>query len=278
MKKSLFLLVAFAFIISNVNAQTTIIYPGAGWYNDIFDLTTSDLTIQYTLDMSGYIPPAMWNTAWISVGIYGGASGWMSSGAPAAHFDNEKDYDYSVPKDGIKDPALDMDDKHNLGAPPTRWDESSYDATDPNTVVPPFGTGDNYGIWFDRDGVDPWQPSMWGMVDGGNYNTGGIYNIFISYHAINSTLGTMFASVNGIQPGFNIAGWHSGQPDIWPAGKSISGDLTQLKIFADGLPPEVIISDITVQGYLIPEPGTILLLGSGFLGLGLIGWYRRRKA
>ena len=28
----------------------------------------------------------------------------------------------------------------------------------------------------------------------------------------------------------------------------------------------------------IPEPGTILLLGSGFIGLGFIGWYRRRKA
>lgn len=28
----------------------------------------------------------------------------------------------------------------------------------------------------------------------------------------------------------------------------------------------------------IPEPGTILLLGSGFLGLGFIGWYRKRKA
>jgi len=262
MKKTLFLLVAFLFIISNANAQTTIIYPGSGWYNDIFDLTTSDLTIQYTLDLSGYTPP-MWNTAWISVGVYGGASGWMSSGAPAAAQTNPN--------------SLDIDDKHNLGAP-DRWDELSYDATDPNTVTAPFGTWDNYGIWFDRDGVDPWQPSMWGMVNGGNYNTGGIYNIFVSYHAISPTLGTMFASVNGIQPGFNIAGWHAGQPDIWPAGKSITGDLTQLKIFAGGLPSGVTISDITASGYVIPEPGTILLLGSGFLGLGLVGYFRRKRA
>jgi len=36
------------------------------------------------------------------------------------------------------------------------------------------------------------------------------------------------------------------------------------------------------QGYIaetvIPEPGTILLLGSGFLGLGILGWFRKRKA
>lgn len=36
--------------------------------------------------------------------------------------------------------------------------------------------------------------------------------------------------------------------------------------------------DPTLPTGVIPEPGTILLLGSGFLGLGLIGWYRRRKA
>jgi hypothetical protein len=37
-----------------------------------------------------------------------------------------------------------------------------------------------------------------------------------------------------------------------------------------------------ISGYVaetvIPEPGTILLLGSGFLGLGIVGWLRRRKA
>lgn len=263
MKKALFILATVVFIISNVNAQTTIIYPGAGTYNDIFDLTKSDLTIQYRLDMSGYTPP-MWTTAWISVGVHGGAYGWMSSGAPAA---------------AQTDPNnLDMDDKHNLGAP-GRYDELSYDATGPNTVIaPPFGTYDNYGIWFDRDGVDPWQPSMWGMVNGGNYNTGGIYDIFVSYHSISNVLGTMFATVNGIAAGFNTGAWHPGPPDVWPAGKSISGDLTQLKIFAGGIPPEVIISNITVQGYLIPEPGTILLLGSGFLGLGIIGYFRRKRA
>ncbi|MFQ5650725.1 MAG: PEP-CTERM sorting domain-containing protein [bacterium] len=26
-----------------------------------------------------------------------------------------------------------------------------------------------------------------------------------------------------------------------------------------------------------PEPGSVFLLGSGFLALGILGWYRRRK-
>jgi len=36
-----------------------------------------------------------------------------------------------------------------------------------------------------------------------------------------------------------------------------------------------------ITGYVaetvIPEPGTFLLLGSGFFGLGILGWFRRRK-
>jgi hypothetical protein len=38
----------------------------------------------------------------------------------------------------------------------------------------PFGTYDSYGIWYDRDGVDPSQALSWGAVNGGTYNTQGI--------------------------------------------------------------------------------------------------------
>ncbi len=58
-----------------------------------------------------------------------------------------------------------------------------------------------------------------------------------------------------------------------------SGANTNL-IFADvtsGVPGWFGPAIDNVSVTLIPEPGTILLLGSGFLGLGFIGWYRRRK-
>ena len=33
-----------------------------------------------------------------------------------------------------------------------------------------------------------------------------------------------------------------------------------------------------IAEYVVPEPGTFLLLGSGLLGLGIIGYRRRKKA
>lgn len=193
-----------------------------GWFwldpeGQEWDLTKCDLTLSYQLDMSDYIPPAMWQTAWSSVGVGGGAWGWMSSGAPNAAETNPN--------------SQDIDDKLNLGAP-NRYDESSYDVLGDSLVAPPIGNPwANYSIWFDRDGVDPWQADNWGMKDGITYNTGGIYNIVVTYHAISSNLGTMVAKVNGEFQGFYDV-WTNGPPDRSPVGKSISGELTQLRVFA----------------------------------------------
>ena len=304
MKKALFMLAALIFVFSNANAQIQTINYGSLTLNPSFqatnwlerwNLTQADLTLSYTIDMRNITQPAAGATSYTEVGIrqygagnfnpgpwntyQGGAGGWMTSLVGDL-----------TPSPGTQS----LHDKHNLGASGGRG-EGDYDATDPNTIIGPSGTTANYGIWFDRDGVDPWQDDdpntpapggsavPWGVQNGGTYNTNGIYNIVINYHAINSGLGTMFATLNGIPTGFWTAGHKNAQPEFYPAGLSFKGNMLDMQVFAGIWAPDntygpVHLNNLTVQGYLIPEPGTILLLGSGFLGLGLIGWYRRRKA
>ncbi len=62
---------------------------------------------------------------------------------------------------------------------------------DTNPVVTAFGSGNNYGVWFDRDGVDQWQDDMWGMVNGGTYNTNGVYDVQLTFQKNSATLGTV---------------------------------------------------------------------------------------
>ena len=226
-------------------------------WDDVWDLTQCDLNLSYTIDMNGVTPPDMWQTSYTEVGIrqegagdfnpgpwdtyQGGCGGFMAASAPCAFETNPE--------------SLDLDDKFNLQASGGRG-EKDYDVlySDPDTVtVPPIGSFNNYGIWFDRDGVDQWQAGYWGRIDGGNYNTGGTYEIVITYHAINPTLGTMFATVNGIQQGF-IAHTDA-PPDYYPAGLSFTGDMTRMQVFAGLWAPDdtygdVIVSNLTVDGCL----------------------------
>jgi hypothetical protein len=216
-----------------------------GWYefDGTWDITAGDLTISYTLDMSGYAPP-LWATAWSAVGVGGGAWGWMGSGAPAAIDTNPN--------------SQDIDDKLNLGAP-DRYDESSYDATGPETLVtPPIGNPWlNYGVWFDRDGVDQWQAQMWGMIDGVTYNTGGIYDVVITLHSIDDTTGTMFATVNGVETGFYDT-WQDAQPHNYPVGKSITGDLKNLRVFASIWGENVVVNDLVATGEKVVEINDVI--------------------
>jgi hypothetical protein len=94
----------------------------------------------------------------------------------------------------------------------------------------PIGSYDSYGIWFDRDGVAPAQADNWGMLDGQTYNTGGLYDIEITYHAVSPTKATMFATINGVQQGFITH--ENAQPDIYPAGLSFeSTSLAAMQLF-----------------------------------------------
>lgn len=249
----------------NVHSSTTINYGDitlsssgtvvATNWNEIWDLTKGDLTLHYTIDMTGVTQPSPWWTSYTEVGIrlegasnfnpgtfnvyQGGCGGWMCS-----LFGN------LAPSPGTQS----LHDKHNLQCSGGRG-EGDYDCTDPNTVVGPFGTTANYGIWFDRDTVDPWQATYWGSVNGGTYNTGGIYHVVISYHAINTGLGSMFATINGIQTGFWTAGWKNAQPEIYPAGLSFKGDMSRMQVFtgiwAGGAGyGNVVVKQLTVTGEL----------------------------
>lgn len=252
MRKLLILAIVTAFISLLVVPVLAISAPMDREYEDItengmywldavweeWDLTKCDLVVSYTLDMSGYVPP-MNNTAWSGVGVADatGARGWMSSGAPAAAETNPD--------------SQDIDDKLNLGSAPANWDESTYDATGPDTIVtPPIGNPWlNFGIWFDRDGVDQWQANNWGMIDGVTYNTGGAYEVEVTFHAVDENLGTMFAKVNGVETGFYDS-WKNGPPDYQPVGKSFTGDMQRMRLYASIYGENVTVTDLQASGCL----------------------------
>ena len=237
-------------------------YTATNW-GEVWDLTQCDLTLSYTIDMTGITQPAPWQTSYTEVGLRELGASDFNPGPWDTYQGGKGGWMVSLVGDLTTNPnSQDLDDKHNLAASGGR-DERDYDATDPDTVVAPFGTYVNYGIWFDRDGVDPWQAVYWGMVDGGTYNTGGIYHIEISYHAINPNLGTMFATINGIPTGFYTAGWKPDQPDIYPAGLSFKGDMAWMQLFAGLWAPDdtygdVVLSDITITGCMaLPAPPVV---------------------
>ncbi|MFQ5601272.1 MAG: hypothetical protein ACE5G2_12065 [Candidatus Krumholzibacteriia bacterium] len=157
------------------------------------------------------------------------------------------------------EPILDLDDKHNLSASGGR-DERDYDVlcADPNAVLAPFGTFTSCGIWFDRDGVDAFQTMHPCSGDGVNYNTGGIYDVVITYHATSATHGTMCATINGFPAGFYSGAFSNDPPDLSPAGLSFTGDMTTMQVFAglwamSGAGGDVVLLDITATGCLL-EP------------------------
>jgi len=225
------------------------------WNNfpDVWDLTQCNLTLSYTIDMSE-ITTDGWAVTQVGLREVGASNidpnlkgGWMQS-----------NYIF-----GSSNPnSQNLNDFHLLSV--HGWDTNyqKYDAEDADTLVTPYWSGDNYGFWFDRDGVDPWQdddpstPSpggssvQWGVGDGVTYNTAGVYVIVITYHANDATTGTMFATINGIQQGLYIGGGKDAEPEFYPAGRSFTGDMTKMQVFygRGGIDGNVEISNITVYG------------------------------
>lgn len=229
-------------------------------YSDVIDLTQGPVSLSYTVDMSDTSQSAVGETFYTEVGLreVGGANfnpsngGWLTS-----HW-----WDLATNPD-----SLDLDDKHCLAHTPGHG-EADYDATSPTTITSPFGTQRNYGFWFDRDGVDPWQ-------DTSIANTGGIYDITILFTAVSATQGTMFATINGISQAFSIDSDYV--MDIEPAGLSFTGDMTQMQVFrgtwnTSGATGTVAVNDLNMEQ--TPEPATCVLL---LVSAATMGILRRRK-
>jgi hypothetical protein len=254
--------------------------PGftASHFNDIWDLTKCDLTLSYRVDMSDVTQSAAFETPYVEVGLRQVGAGDFNPGTFGSHPGGAGGWMNSLVGDLATNPnSLDTDDKHNLSSS-GGIGEAAYDATDPDTVVASFGTFSSKGLWGDRDGVDPFQ-------DDTLANTGGVYDIVISYHAISPTLGTMFSTLakpggTAVTTGFDTTTGDGFNIDTDPAGLSFTGDMTAMQVFTgawytSGASGDVVVSDITADGCLVPEPVTMagLVMGVG----GLFGYVRKRR-
>ena len=229
-------------VFASISGSTTqhyndLVQNGSYWLDSpdqVWDLTQCDLNLSYTVDMSGYFPPKQ-QTKWTNVGIGSGVWAWMSSGAPEAEQTDPDVYD--------------LDDKLHLGGFPNKMDESSYDALEQQEIVDgPIGDPwANFGIWFDRDGVSEGQSEQWDMMNTYTYNTDGKYRVSLSFHAITPELGTVFATVNGVYTGFYDS-WKNAQPDYYPIGESIHGDLTRARVFASIWGDNVLLTNLSATG------------------------------
>ncbi|OFW52426.1 MAG: hypothetical protein A2V75_09390 [Actinobacteria bacterium RBG_16_70_17] len=149
------------------------------------------------------------------------------------------DYDWTpgtFGPDPVGFPSLDLDDKLILQRQGGQG-EGAYNLPG----VPP-APGNNHRIWWDRDGVDPWQNPA-------TANTGGIYQVVITLHATGATTGTAYMNIRGLDQGFEVDGnWNT--IELTPAGMTFTGDMEHLVVFYGlygyGATHSVTFSGITV--------------------------------
>jgi len=130
------------------------------------------------------------------------------------------DYEWSVntfDPDPVGAPTLDLDDKLILQRQ-GGYGEGAY-----NLPSTPPAPGNNHRVWWDRDGVDPYQNPA-------TANTEGVYQIVITLHATSATQGTAYMNIRGFDQGFETDGdWNT--IELTPAGMTFIGDMTQLQVF-----------------------------------------------
>jgi hypothetical protein len=114
-------------------------------------------------------------------------------------------------------PTLDLDDKLILQRRGGQG-EGAYNL--PSVPPNPWA---NHRVWWDRDGVDPWQNDE-------TANTGGIYHVEITLHATSDTSGKAYMTIEGLAQGFETDGnWNT--VELTPAGMTFTGDMKHLQVF-----------------------------------------------
>ena len=230
----------------------------AGHFPEWWDLTAGDLVLSFTYDATGLADDFGGAAhAWAELGVRSPCHGdfnptWMTGGSGVWL---ATDYDWTAntfDPDPPGAPTLDLDDKLILQR------GGGMGEGDYNLPYAPPNPWANHAVWFDRDGVDPWQALMWGAIDGVTYNTGGTYDVVITLHATGPTSGVAYMTVNGEPQGFYDPNWHPGPADLYPAGMTFTGDMEHLRVFYGiygyGATHTVVFEDITVQGTLGEPP------------------------
>jgi hypothetical protein len=274
-----------------VNYGDLSLNPGyqATSFADKWDLTKGDLTLTYSVDLSAVGQPAAYATSYTEVGIRQTGSDNFNPGPYNIYQGGEGGWMTSLVGNLTPSPGtLSLMDKHNLAASGER-SEGDYDATAPGTIGSKIGAKVTYGIWFDRDTVDSYQATYWGSSDGKTYNTRGKYDIVITYHAVDATMGTMFATVNGIKTGFYSSGWKNAEPETYPRGLSFKGDMTDMQVFAGLWAPSGVTGAVAVEHIVVvgQPAGSVSVpeFSSMAVALGIVlsssvlvyaGYYRKR--
>lgn len=218
----------------------------SGHFYDVWNLTACDLVISFTYDATGLVDDFGGGAyAWAELGIreygYGNFNPtWMTEGAGVWLATDYEGTANTFDPDPVGSPTLDLDDKLILQKGGGQG-EGNY-----NLPSTPPNPGANHRVWWDRDGVDPWQNDE-------TANTGGIYNIIITLHATSPTSGTAFMNINGLDQGFETDGnWNT--IELTPAGMTFTGDMEMMQVFYGiygyGATHDIAFEDITVEGCL----------------------------